>query len=740
MSSDIERIQNLLNSVWPEWRIVKRLGKGSYGSVYEIIRDDLGSSYRCSLKVLEMEVEDPAFPEERTVQVLRNSSFFAGRLYPQSADKGPEDGSGDSPQGRDLSPRQKLSADHTGPSGLQGLYAETETDILEEFVRGVSNEIDLMMQLKGSPNIVAIEDYVVLRGRSIRTILIRTELLQSIAAISESSHGMDRRDVILLGMDICTALSRCEEKSILHRDIKPGNLFYSENAGYKLGDFGISRTMESIHEKMSMTGVGTVQYMAPEVYYGGRYDNTVDIYSLGLSLYTLLNENLPPFYEIASRNGTGSGGSGSRREANLRRLRGEPLPPPRSADDHLARVILKACAPKPEDRFRTASEFRDALSDCLQESFPVPAAPKAAPRLPRRALPALAVLLVLAAALFFIFRSAGKREPAEVLYRIICQDEEGNLLEEQELQGTAGETVLYSASDLDGYTLKEKTQSLVLSEEPDRNVLTFTYEVIPEAQASAAPAPVEDTLPAEAEALPDMVEWTDTNLENAVKESLGISGDLTPQEAAAVQELILDASDITDLSGLEHFTGLETLSLADNFIEDLSPLAGLTGLHKLNLEKNKVKDLTPLRNLTALRRLDLFQNRVSDLTPLKDLTKLTMLDVRENDISDLGPCAGMVSMVDLYLSTNKNIRDISALSGMTSLQYLGLKNTQVEDLSPLEKADALLKLILANTEVKTLAPVKDLPNLLFLDIRGCALEDTRALEELRHKSDLEISR
>ena len=75
-------------------------------------------------------------------------------------------------------------------------------------------------------------------------------------------------EILRMGMDICSALDSCEKCSILHRDIKTSNIYYSERAGYKLGDFGISRTMDSIHERLSLTSAGTIQYMAPEIYLG----------------------------------------------------------------------------------------------------------------------------------------------------------------------------------------------------------------------------------------------------------------------------------------------------------------------------------------------------------------------------------------------------------------------------------------------------------------------------------------
>jgi serine/threonine protein kinase len=306
-TSSYSQLQSQLSSVWPDWKITGTLGKGTFGYVYQLVRNDLGKNYTCAMKVLQM-------------------------------------------------------------------ISDESDENLEEFVRSVSHEIDMMMQLKGYPNIVTIEDYTVIRGEGTRTILIRMEQLESVEKIKNSRGGLSRTQTLQLGLDICNALVSCEEKNIIHRDIKLSNIFYSEKGGYKLGDFGISRTMDSIHEKMSMSSAGTIQYMAPEVYHGYKYDSSADLYSLGIALYILLNRNLPPLCN-AYNTPAGNLSISMVHEANMRRLRGEPLPPPVDADEYLASIILTACSPDPAKRFPSASRFRDALQAYIDHkpvSRPVP--------------------------------------------------------------------------------------------------------------------------------------------------------------------------------------------------------------------------------------------------------------------------------------------------------------------------------------------------------------------------------
>ena len=331
MFNELEYIQELLSPVWPEWKVTKYLGKGTYGAVYEIVRNDLGSNYKCALKVLQMRADETSLDKSPDKTGDFDTEYIYGSPY--------------------------------RPLNMSGAGTAT----LEDFVRNVSEEINLMIQLKGVPGIVAIEDYAVLRGSGIRTILIRMEELESIDHYFSRTGYVSKEDVIRLGMQICSALSVCERSNILHRDIKPGNLFYSELAGFKLGDFGISRKMDYIHERMAMSGVGTLQYMAPEVYQGKEYNNTVDIYSLGIVLYMLMNQSLPPLYpEDGMRDGGSSGlDRAALNSANMRRLRGGKLPPPSMADPGLAAVICRACHSDPEKRYQTADSFRLDLQRCL---------------------------------------------------------------------------------------------------------------------------------------------------------------------------------------------------------------------------------------------------------------------------------------------------------------------------------------------------------------------------------------
>ncbi|MBR4867734.1 MAG: protein kinase, partial [Clostridia bacterium] len=141
----------------------------------------------------------------------------------------------------------------------------------------------------------------------------------------------------------------------IHRDIKPENIFVNDLGNYKLGDFGIARKLEN--KTAGLSQKGTFNYMAPEVSKNMTYDATIDLYSLGIVLYRLMNRNRLPFYDLNKQLLSHS----EREQAVNRRMQGEQLPPPCDASPALAEVILRACAYNPQDRYASATAMKEAL-------------------------------------------------------------------------------------------------------------------------------------------------------------------------------------------------------------------------------------------------------------------------------------------------------------------------------------------------------------------------------------------
>ena len=240
---------------------------------------------------------------------------------------------------------------------------------LEQMRDLILEEYSKMAELQGHTNIVACQDvecYPKQDGIGF-DVYIRMELLES---VSKRIHDgrMDRNETVKLGMDICRALDLLQQYGIIHRDIKPQNLFVNVNGDYKIGDFGTARSITGTSTMMSVKG--TFAYMAPEVMLNQKVSYAADTYSLGLVLYRLMNGNKPPFIrpdQVGSVTGTDT--------ANSRRLQGEALPVPAYADRELASVILKACEFDPKDRWNSAADMYNALGDLCGTAYRHIAAP-----------------------------------------------------------------------------------------------------------------------------------------------------------------------------------------------------------------------------------------------------------------------------------------------------------------------------------------------------------------------------
>ena len=121
------------------------------------------------------------------------------------------------------------------------------------------------------------------------------------------------------------------------------------------------------------TIAGSDRYMAPEVIKRKEYGKEVDIYSLGLVLYWMLNNRKRPFIDadyIPSNE--------ENEQAQLRRETGDPLPPPKYGSRELQNIVLKACAYEPKDRFSSAREMYQALA-ALQTGGSMPVIPEPKP-------------------------------------------------------------------------------------------------------------------------------------------------------------------------------------------------------------------------------------------------------------------------------------------------------------------------------------------------------------------------
>ena len=236
------------------------------------------------------------------------------------------------------------------------------TEYFQKYVDQIINEIEIMSELKGHPNIVAYEDHcVVPQENGIGwDILIKMELLTPLSEWART-HSITEEEVIRLGCEISDALAYTSERGLMHRDVKPANIFVDDFGVFKLGDFGIARTIEKT--TIAFSKKGTESYMAPEVYLGKKYNAQVDIYSLGILLYRFLNNSRLPFYPPVTERISYS----DRENALVKRIQGDPVPEPLNGSPQLKKIVLKACEYLPEKRYTSMSEMHQELLK-LQEN------------------------------------------------------------------------------------------------------------------------------------------------------------------------------------------------------------------------------------------------------------------------------------------------------------------------------------------------------------------------------------
>ena len=293
-------------SAWPEWKIIEKIGEGSFGKVYKAQRTERGKSFYSAIKIINI----PGSQSE--LNSVRSET------------------------GDDQSVRQYFQ------------------NLVEECIQ----EISTMEYFRGNSYIVSVEDFKVMEYLDAIgwEISIRMEYLTSFIEYCAEKQ-LTENEVIKLGMDLSRALDYCRKLKIIHRDIKPENIFVSRFGDFKLGDFGIARELERTMSGFSKKG--TYSYMAPEMYKGEKYDSRVDIYSLGLVLYKLMNHNRLPFMSLEKQFITYR----DKENALNKRIAGEKMNAPADAGALFAQIILKACAYDPSERYQTPEEFYRALDD-----------------------------------------------------------------------------------------------------------------------------------------------------------------------------------------------------------------------------------------------------------------------------------------------------------------------------------------------------------------------------------------
>ncbi len=237
-------------------------------------------------------------------------------------------------------------------------------------------------------------------------------------------------DVLKIATQIARGLGAAHVKQIVHRDIKPTNIMFSESGAATVLDFGLAKSKHQTHVTKMGTTMGTIAYMSPEQSRGVDVDHRTDIWSLGVMMYEMVTGQRPFI--------------GDYDEAVIYSILNEPAKPieelGKDVNPDLIYIINKAMAKSPDDRYQSAEEMLadmnpllDALRTGSSSSFStrsrigITGTHAAASGLfrPKVLFPVAAVVLVVAVALILMVTG----DKGGVTETVAVVDEEGQTIE-----------------------------------------------------------------------------------------------------------------------------------------------------------------------------------------------------------------------------------------------------------------------------------------------------------------------
>lgn len=229
---------------------------------------------------------------------------------------------------------------HTSVAVKENLF------LAEEYTRQFQREASILASLR-HPNLPRVGDYSSIPGQGQYLIMDFVEG-EDLRKRIERLGTLPEKDVVITGMIICDALTylHTRQPSVIHRDIKPGNIKITPEGDVYLVDFGLAKVAMGPQATITGARAMTPGYSPPEQYGTARTDARSDIYSLGATLYAALTGSIP--------------------EDGLERITGKSRLIPLttlnpSISPQLAETIEKALEVDTDDRYQTADEFKEAL-------------------------------------------------------------------------------------------------------------------------------------------------------------------------------------------------------------------------------------------------------------------------------------------------------------------------------------------------------------------------------------------
>jgi serine/threonine-protein kinase len=222
------------------------------------------------------------------------------------------------------------------------------------------------------PHIVALYDFGEENGVAYMVMeLVRGEELAAYFDMTQDFHlDFTLEDAVRMSCELLDALGYAHDHGVIHRDVKPANVMLGHDLRVKLTDFGVARMAAMNADQLDGGMVGTPSFMSPEQITGQAVGPQSDLFAAGIILYQFLT-NERPF--------RGSGVFAVQQKI----LYDQPVPPSvlnPLLDPAFDRIVMRALAKRPEDRYPSAAAFREDLRRALDgESIGLPPAPPAVP-------------------------------------------------------------------------------------------------------------------------------------------------------------------------------------------------------------------------------------------------------------------------------------------------------------------------------------------------------------------------
>jgi eukaryotic-like serine/threonine-protein kinase len=251
------------------------------------------------------------------------------------------------------------AAEHIGLGhrvAIKLLRGPAATDAAE--VARLRREAQVQVSIE-HPNVVRTLD---LDQTSDGSIYVVMELLRGVSLAERLRDGpLSAGHTVAISMAVCRALSIAHRLGVVHRDLKPGNVFLCDDGTYKVLDFGMSKFAQA--ESLTQEGytLGTPEYMSPEQCIGAPLDSRSDLYALGVLMYEMVTGEIP----IQSRN---------RRDLLELHQREVPVPmrerrPDLSISPRLDQIVLSCLAKRASQRPSSAENLETLLSEIPPEEF-----------------------------------------------------------------------------------------------------------------------------------------------------------------------------------------------------------------------------------------------------------------------------------------------------------------------------------------------------------------------------------